>query len=390
MKNKQKGLYRRKEFQQLKNKIFIRTIIMLVLSVIFVILLYTLILKGHFANWTVRLITFFLGIDYDDSLEMYKYWFRDNALFFFGLAMFLVFLVIFRIYLNWFSRYFMEINQGIDELADEGSDGVVLSGELAATEKKINDIKNTLNQRKMEAQLAEQGKNDLIVYLAHDLKTPLASVIGYLNLLYDEKEISRELQEKYLSITLEKAERLEDLINEFFEIARFNLSNIKLQYGMINLTLLLEQVVFEFQPMLREKNLTLTLNAAENIMLKCDGDKIQRVFDNLIRNAVFYSYENTNIEIDAYCMEQRVTIRFINHGNTIPKENLEKVFEQFYRLDPARGRVSVGTSGKNSSGTGLGLAIAKEIVELHRGTIKAESENDIIEFEVSLPVENAL
>lgn len=340
--------------------------------------MYNFFLQGNFANWTVRLIRLILRIDYDDALIIYKNVFRNNIEWFFLLAIFFLFLIIFRIYLNWFSGYFMEINKGIDELADEGGEDVSLSYELSATEKKINDIKHTLLQRKTDALLAEQSKNDLIVYLAHDLKTPLASVIGYLNLLHDEKEISEELRDKYLQITLEKAERLEELINEFFEIARFNLSNISLNYSMINLTLLLEQTVYEFKPMLKEKNLNLNLNSAENIMLKCDGDKLQRVFDNLLRNAVFYSYENSSIEINTYYMKNNVVIRFKNEGDTIPKERLKQVFEQFYRLDPAR--------GTNSGGAGLGLAIAKEIVEKHNGKIEAESVDNVIEFTVTLPV----
>lgn len=124
----------------------------------------------------------------------------------------------------------------------------------------LNDIQSELNLAREQALRnidaandTVQRKNDLIMYLAHDLKTPLASVIGYLNLLHDEGQISEELREKYLTITLNKAERLEDLINEFFEIARFNLSTISLQYSRINLTRLLEQLIYEFKPMTKEK-----------------------------------------------------------------------------------------------------------------------------------------
>ncbi len=136
-----------------------------------------------------------------------------------------VFLVVLRIYLRNFTKYFNEINRGIDVLIEERADDIVLSPELAATEKKVNEIKHTLKQRKLTANLAEQRKNDLVVYLAHDLKTPLTSVIGYLTLLRDENKMSEELRVRYLSIALEKSERLEALIDEIFEITRFNLSN---------------------------------------------------------------------------------------------------------------------------------------------------------------------
>ncbi|MBQ1414644.1 MAG: HAMP domain-containing histidine kinase, partial [Lachnospiraceae bacterium] len=223
-------------------------------------------------------------------------------------------------------------------------------------------------------------KNDLIVYLAHDLKTPLTSVIGYLTLLRDEEQISDELRQKYLAISLDKAERLEELINEFFEITRFNLTQIALEYSRVNLTLLLEQLIFEFRPMLAENDLTCRLNAAPDIQIFCDADKIQRVFDNLLKNAVNYSYEGTEIVI---MVEQdprgSVTITFVNHGNTISESKLKRIFEQFYRLDTAR--------SSKSGGAGLGLAISKQIVETHGGTIRAESADELIVFTVELPSE---
>ena len=194
----------------------------------------------------------------------------------------------------------------------------------------------------------------------------------------DENEISEELKKKYLSISLEKAERLEDLINDFFEITRFNLSDISLEYSRVNLTRMLEQLTYEFKPMLLEKNLECVLDIAPDVSVKCDVDKIQRVFDNLLRNAVNYSFENSTVRIVVTHNQGHISIRFTNRGNTISKEKLERIFEQFYRLDTAR-------SSKNG-GAGLGLAIAKEIVELHGGSITARSENEEIEFEVKIPV----
>lgn len=247
-------------------------------------------------------------------------------------------------------------------------------GDIAA---QMTEIRAQMRSREQILREETARKNDLILYLAHDLKTPLASVIGYLNLLRDEEQISRPLQERYLSITLDKAERLEDLINEFFDIARFNLSDITLQYSRIDLTRLLEQLTFEFGPMLREKDLTCRLDAPEELMLRCDANKLQRVMDNLLRNAVAYSFSGTEIAIAAGQQGEQVVIRFVNQGPTIPPENLQRIFEQFYRLDVSR--------STSSGGAGLGLAIAKRIVELHHGTIEAKSEDERIEFVVTLP-----
>ena len=248
----------------------------------------------------------------------------------------------------------------------------------------LNDVQNELNLAREQAlrnidtaREALQRKNDLIMYLAHDLKTPLASVIGYLTLLRDETGISEELREKYLSISLNKAERLEELINEFFEIARFNLSEVTLNCSTINLTRLLEQLVYDFKPMLQEKGLRCELHMEADTMLNCDADKLQRVFDNLLRNAVIYSFSDTVIDITASRHNECIRIRFVNIGDTIPSDKLGRIFEQFYRLDASR-----STSG----GAGLGLAIAKQIVELHGGEITAESKNGQTEFSVLLPV----
>ena len=223
---------------------------------------------------------------------------------------------------------------------------------------------------------AETRKNDLIMYLAHDLKTPLASVIGYLQLLRDEPTLPEEARTRYLATTLRKAERLDALTNEFFEITRFNLSEIPLAPQRMDLSLLLEQLVFEAQPQLAEKNLTAALHTPEQLPLRADPAGLSRVFDNLLRNAILYSWPDTEIDITATADDERATIRFTNQGDTIPPEKLSRLFEQFFRLDASR-----ATSG----GAGLGLAIARAITRQHGGDITAESANDRVTFTVTLP-----
>lgn len=371
-------LNQKEDYRQLRTKIFVRTVIMVLAAFIFISFLYSFLLRGHFGNWMVVLIKNALQVDDTTALNIYWQTFRNYMDILLLIAKAIAFFILLFVYLKWFIKYFGEINRGIDALIKEDVKEISLSPELAAIEKKINAIKHTLEKRKADAQLAEQRKNDLVVYLAHDLKTPLTSVIGYLTLLHDEKQISEELREKYLSIALEKSERLEELINEFFEITRFNLTNITLEYSRVNVTRLLEQLVFEFEPMLLEKRLQCMLSIAPDTMIKCDVNKMQRVFDNLLRNAVYYSFADSTIEISVMQDEGNMTIRFMNHGNTIPQEKLGHIFEQFYRLDAAR--------SSNNGGSGLGLAIAKEIVELHNGTITAKSEKEQIEFEVTIPV----
>ena len=362
-------------FRQLRTKIFLRTITMLAAAIVTIYTVYSFLLRGNFANFMVSLFQNVLDMDYHAAFELYGRVFRshmDAIILFSFLLAFAVFLLF---SLCGFTGYFEEISKEMDVLLQDIPREILLSPELISIEKKMALAKHMIDRQKSDMLIAEQRKNDLIMYLAHDLKTPLASSISYLNLLRDEKQISEELREKYLSISLSKAERLEELINEFLEIAKYNLSNITLQYSEINLTRLLEQLAYEFQPILKQKRLSCRLESEGDIMLKCDADKIQRVFDNLLRNAVLYSYSGTEIIISAGRGESFLTLGFSNRGDTIPKEKLERIFEQFYRLDAGRG----------TEGAGLGLAIAKQIVTLHKGTITAASENNVTVFTVTLP-----
>lgn len=246
--------------------------------------------------------------------------------------------------------------------------------EIAA---QVAEIKAQLQSREQALKDETNRKNDLVLYLAHDLKTPLASVLGYLDLLQEAKDLPPEQRQKYTGIAVKKAQRLEELTDELFEAARFNLADLSPQLETIDLSKLLEQEVFEFQPMLEGKKLSIQLDCPETLPLSCDPGMLQRVLDNLLRNGVSYSREGTALQVAARKDAGQVTLSVKNQGATIPPDKLERIFQQFYRLDPSR-----STSG----GWGLGLAIAKRIVEAHRGTIAAQSENGTTVFTVKLPL----
>ncbi|MCI8668584.1 MAG: vancomycin resistance histidine kinase VanS [Lachnospiraceae bacterium] len=347
-------------------------------SVLSIWIFYLLFWQGRVSEWVVAIFQRILHMDYWRAAALYDAIFRDHLEFFLLFGIIIFFFVIFRFFLNWFPKYLNKINRGIDELLKENHEEIVLSPELGATEKRLNEVRRTLEKRGLEAQLAEQRKNDLVMYLAHDIKTPLTSVIGYLSLLDEISDMPEEQRTRYVHITLEKAYRMEKMINEFFEITRYNLQHIYLEKETIDLYYMLVQLTDELLPILSKNGNTTVLHADENLTIHADSEKLARVFNNILKNAAAYSYPDSEILISAEQVGDQIRISFKNKGKTIPREKLMSIFEKFYRLDEAR--------TTNNGGTGLGLAIAKEIVSLHGGTITAESEHDIVEFIVTLPI----
>lgn len=274
-------------------------------------------------------------------------------------------------------QYLDEVVDASAKLISNKENPVKLSPELHAVQDQLELFRVQALRSEQLAREEEKRKDDLIVYLAHDLKTPLTSVVGYLNLLQDEPDISPKTRAKYVGIALDKALRLEELINEFFDITRFSLTTMTLQREPTDLTRMLEQIGFEFHPLLAEKSLTLESKLQPGVEIICDRDKLERVFDNLLKNAINYSYTKSSILLSMQATEEQVMVQVQNSGASIPPEKLSHIFEQFFRMDSSR---STATGG-----AGLGLAIAREIVELHGGTIKAESGEEQILFTVTLP-----
>lgn len=295
----------------------------------------------------------------------------------FGITLIIVLSLLYKL-LNKIFSYVFAVSESADKLFDKNVEYINLPPEMVEVEKKLNHFKTEAIKNERLARENEQKKDELIVYLAHDIKTPLTSMTGYLSLLSEIKDMPQEQRNRYIDIALDKSYRLEDLINELFDVARFNSEKIVLEKEEINLNLMLEQIADDFYPTLKEMNKKINFTSDEKTILYADPDKLSRVFNNLIKNAVNYSKENTDIDISILNKENQATVKITNKGKQIPKEKLDKIFEKFYRLDSSR------TS--KTGGSGLGLAIAKEIVELHGGRIYAESDMKETTFSVILPI----
>lgn len=283
--------------------------------------------------------------------------------------------VLFQMLLKSYKRYFDEVVNGIDHLMDEEGQ-ISLSLELEIIEHKLNHVRQTLKTRAFETQIAEQKKNDLIVYLAHDIKTPLTSVIGYLSLLDENPDMTDVKKLKYIHIAWEKANRLETLIDEFFEIARSNSESVPLKKTIIDLYYMMVQISDELYPQLNSCGKYIENNISENMVLYGDSEKLARVFNNILKNAIAYSAGGSVITISAQELPGKNVVKFENKGD-IPEDKLSVIFDKFYRLDSSR--------SSTTGGSGLGLAIAKDIVVKHGGDIKAESSNGNTVFIVELP-----
>ena len=363
------------KYRKLKLSILLQTVFVTALT----ILVGGFILEYFLEDSSNDLVKLLTSVHVQEESARHWYWrvIGNNKDFFLVIGFLCLFSLFFYAALSKMVKYLNQVETGIDNIVLDSADSIHMITELKPIETRLNEIKQILKKQEQEVIEGEKKKNDLIVFLAHDLKTPLTSIVAYLTMLDSYQDMPEEERQRYTHIALEKSIRLGELISEFFEITKFNLQDIVLEPVEPNLSMMLEQLADELYGVLREKNLTCEVEAAEDMVVYGDADKLARVFDNILRNAVSYCYPNTKIRIQAEMTEEGNRIVFSNRGKQIPKEQLGTIFEKFYRLDEAR--------HSTTGGAGLGLAIAKEIVELHGGTIWAESDDKETRFIVTLP-----
>lgn len=276
-------------------------------------------------------------------------------------------------------KYFDEISNGIHHLANGNfTKKVHISsndefGDIAC---EINLASKKLKEAVERGDFAESSKDQLVVNLAHDLRTPLTSVLGYLNLILKEGNLTREQIKHFSTIAFTKSQRLESLIDELFEITRMNYGMLKLDKKTINISELLIQLDEELYPLLEKHHLEARLNVNPYLYINGDGNLLARVFENLLTNAVRYGNNGQFVDMNGYIDHGQVIVQIINYGDSIPEEDLPYLFDMLYTGDKAR--------TEQQGGTGLGLFIAKNIVEQHNGTISVESNVTKTIFEVRL------
>ena len=277
-------------------------------------------------------------------------------------------------------RYISRISSAMREIA-EGDLNITLDvegdDEFADMAENLNNMVEELRQLMDKERESERTKNELITNVAHDLRTPLTSIIGYLELLSGPVKLNEEMQKKYLDITYKKSKRLQKLIEDLFGFTKLNYGKISMKVSKVDIVKLLSQMLEEFYPNFMEKNLAYELQSnVPGKVITADGNLLARLFDNLINNAIKYGADGKRVLVQIHAEEEVVTVSVTNYGYVIPADELPLLFNKFYRVEQSR--------STNTGGTGLGLAIAKNIVDMHGGTIQVTSDLNGTVFTVRL------
>lgn len=291
-----------------------------------------------------------------------------------------VFTVTFLTLLEKALRYIGKISSAIQNISEgDLNTSVEVIGDDEFTQMAVNlnkmmeDIRRLMDKERE----AERTKNELITNVAHDLRTPLTSIIGYLELLSGKVQIPQEMQKKYVDIAYAKSKRLEKLIEDLFGFTKMNYGKMSMHVGKVDVVKLLSQLLEEFYPSFVDKNLSYELQS--NVPAKvitADGNLLARLFDNLINNAIKYGADGKRVLVKIQVTEPTVTVSVTNYGYVIPADELPLIFNKFYRVEQSR--------STNTGGTGLGLAISKNIVDMHGGSIQVTSDLNGTVFTVKL------
>ena len=294
---------------------------------------------------------------------------------------FLSFITYFMIFTKKMSLYLKEISNGIDELSTGNFDIRIPlrnDDEFTRIAQDLNRMAVEIKAIMEEERTTENKKNELITNVAHDLRTPLTSIIGYLGLV-SKKDLPQDVKEKYVTIAYNKSIRLEKLIEDLFSYTKFEFGEVKLYKEEVDLVKMLYQLLDEFYPSFKENGLEYSFDATvPSAIVSADGDYLARAFANLIGNAIKYGADGKNVNLRLEVKDTEVIITITNFGEVIPKKDIAHIFEKFYRVEYSR--------NEEHGGTGLGLAIARNIFEMHGGHVKARSGLDGTVFEVVLPI----
>lgn len=279
-------------------------------------------------------------------------------------------------------RYIEQLSAAVRNISDGDLNTtieVVGDDEFSYIAENLNKMTADIRQLMDKERESERTKNELITNIAHDLRTPLTSIIGYLELLTSGTSLPPELQRKYIEIAYSKTKRLEKLIEDLFGLTKMTYGKVAMHVGSVDIIKLLGQLLEEFYPSFAEKNLSYELQSNVPVkVITADGNLLARLFDNLIGNAIKYGADGKRILVKVAAGEDIVTISVTNYGYVIPEDELPMIFEKFYRVEQSR--------STNTGGTGLGLAISKSIVDMHGGTITASSDLKGTVFTVKLKV----
>ena len=252
-------------------------------------------------------------------------------------------------------------------------------GELAHIAESIRLMEEELAAHIEKERENEQSKTDLITNIAHDLRTPLTSILGYLDLLRNNQMVPEEMKKHYIEIVYNKALRLQKLIEELFGFTKLSYGKLNMNISTLDLVQLLSQLVEESYPNFEKNNLAYDFSAnVKSLLIEGDGDLLARLFDNLISNAIKYGAEGKRVLIRLRKEKEEVSVQVLNFGYVIPEKELPLIFDKFYRVEHSR---SLSTGG-----TGLGLAIVKNIVDMHHGNIAVQSDMGGTRFTVTLPL----